>query len=924
MKKIIWKTKNKGFTLVELIATIAIICLVFGLGTYGITQLISNSKEKNIEVTKNNLKKSGVDYINEIENANWIDEQKDDDEIEQENTEKTQFTCVSIQALINSGYYKKSDLAELEKKGYNVTDYIKINRNLSTKAIINEDIGIDNDANEICKYYYVAIPTCKNPTYDGIKKAKEDIISIPYEIEKYTTSIVGTNSSFKDAGTYNFTAELVSTGEYRWEDNTTSDEKKEITCQIKPKKITIKLKDLELNEDDFEGDTYISDETDILDYINQKADGLIDNDYISDVTLTKSGTDDNLQINISSVTILTEDEIDVTNNYSYNKPSSKLTIIDNSVEIPSDSICNNLTYNGEEQILATSTSEYYTLSNNKGTDAGAYNVIASLTDGFKWSDKTTENKTITCNIKKTNVNKVTLSEATKSYTGSDINFNKDNVAIYGINDTIISSDDNTTYNFTYYTDSSCATKTSSHANVGIYYGKVSVGNLKNYNDATSNCAKIEITNELVVTFNPDGGSVNPTSKTVKTSKTYATLPTPTKTGYIFKGWYTAKNGGGTKITSSTTVTATSSHTLYASWEEKYVEVTFHSLSYGSSGTDSTTTIKYTYKTGQSFCSDKYNSTKGYCERFTKTGYYISGWYFKELNVTYRLNNGITTDWINNRYTNGKSPLNAYANWSAKTIKVTFKRNYSSTDTTSATKTYTYGVTGQSFSGAASWTRTGYTRLGWALSQSATTKNYSWTSGVADSWINNNAPAITIYAVWADQTAPTCSVTKSNTYSSAGVDVKVTCSDSGSGCKTGTQTSSDLKASKTYTVYDKAGNKGTCTATIKTTKRYRKRTCSTCKSCSSAGCSTYSAWTRISSTYEDSDLTSTTSTIKTTCSPVTSGSGTYKCIAYSRSCTAYKTSCSSCGCSSWGSWTSYSYTSCSSSSSQQCGSVTVYY
>ena len=67
-----------------------------------------------------------------------------------------------------------------------------------------------------------------------------------------------------------------------------------------------------------------------------------------------------------------------------------------------------------------------------------------------------------------------------------------------------------------------------------------------------------------VTFNPNGGSVGQTSKTVTIGSTYGNLPTPTRTGYTFAGWYTAVSGG-TQVTSSTIVTATGNHTLYAHW-----------------------------------------------------------------------------------------------------------------------------------------------------------------------------------------------------------------------------------------------------------------------------------------------------------------------------------------------------------------------
>lgn len=76
-------------------------------------------------------------------------------------------------------------------------------------------------------------------------------------------------------------------------------------------------------------------------------------------------------------------------------------------------------------------------------------------------------------------------------------------------------------------------------------------------------------NQHLVTFDPDGGSVSPSSKTVTYNSPYGTLPIPTKsislTNYSFDGWYTERNGAGTQIRSSTIVTITSSQTLYAKW-----------------------------------------------------------------------------------------------------------------------------------------------------------------------------------------------------------------------------------------------------------------------------------------------------------------------------------------------------------------------
>ncbi len=51
----------------------------------------------------------------------------------------------------------------------------------------------------------------------------------------------------------------------------------------------------------------------------------------------------------------------------------------------------------------------------------------------------------------------------------------------------------------------------------------------NYSDNENDCL-------ITVTFDPEGGSVDTTSKQVKLNSTYGELPTPTKEGYTFKGW----------------------------------------------------------------------------------------------------------------------------------------------------------------------------------------------------------------------------------------------------------------------------------------------------------------------------------------------------------------------------------------------------
>ena len=66
-----------------------------------------------------------------------------------------------------------------------------------------------------------------------------------------------------------------------------------------------------------------------------------------------------------------------------------------------------------------------------------------------------------------------------------------------------------------------------------------------------------------VTFDPNGGSGDPTSVSVSAGGTLSSLPTPTHSGsYSFVGWYTAPTGG-TPVTTSTVFN--SNATIYAQW-----------------------------------------------------------------------------------------------------------------------------------------------------------------------------------------------------------------------------------------------------------------------------------------------------------------------------------------------------------------------
>lgn len=123
-----------------------------------------------------------------------------------------------------------------------------------------------------------------------------------------------------------------------------------------------------------------------------------------------------------------------------------------------------------------------------------------------------------------------------------------------------------------------------------------------------------------VNFDPNGGEVSKASMAVTYGKTYGTLPTPTRMGYTFDGWYTELTGG-TKIVSSTMVGSSAGSTLYAHWKANQYTVTFDP----NGGTVSTTSKTVTY--GETYASPKALPEPTY------PGHTFDGWYTEKTGGT---------------------------------------------------------------------------------------------------------------------------------------------------------------------------------------------------------------------------------------------------------------------------------------------------
>ena len=165
-----------------------------------------------------------------------------------------------------------------------------------------------------------------------------------------------------------------------------------------------------------------------------------------------------------------------------------------------------------------------------------------------------------------------------------------------------------------------------------------------------------------VTFNANGGTVSPESAETEEDGKLAALPTPTRSKYTFKGWYTAKSGG-TKVTTDTVFTADA--TLYAQWKSK-----------GSSGGGGgAIEYKVLFDTdGGEAIPGKYvekNDKLAEPTAPTKDGYTFDGWYTdKELTTAYDFDTKVTKSFT------------LYAKWvEAKATHVCPSEKFSDLDTT---------------------------------------------------------------------------------------------------------------------------------------------------------------------------------------------------------------------------------------------------
>lgn len=190
-------------------------------------------------------------------------------------------------------------------------------------------------------------------------------------------------------------------------------------------------------------------------------------------------------------------------------------------------------------------------------------------------------------------------------------------------------------------------------------------------------------NSYTLTFNPNGGTVTPTSKDLEYNSAYGTLPTPTRASdaqytYTFAGWYTAATEG-TQVTTATKMAAKDT-TVYAHWISNTRSYT---VSYQ-------TTYGTLNKTSQSVA---YNS-KGSCtltmpDNTAEFTYTFVGWYTAANGGGTKVGSSLT---LETPSVIGAATYYAYVTRAVNRYTFTFNANGGSTPSSSSiTKNYNEAI-----------------------------------------------------------------------------------------------------------------------------------------------------------------------------------------------------------------------------------------
>lgn len=183
------------------------------------------------------------------------------------------------------------------------------------------------------------------------------------------------------------------------------------------------------------------------------------------------------------------------------------------------------------------------------------------------------------------------------------------------------------------------------------------------NDESWPFAKPQPPATVKVSFDANGGTVSKKSVSFQAGGKIGTLPKPTRKGFVFAGWFTAKSGGAA-VTAATKFSKNA--TIYARWAKPAYKIQF--LANGGTGTMAVQKMKYG------------KAAKLKANKFKRKGHVFVGWSkTKNGKVVYANKKAVKN------LTAKGGTVKLYAQWGKK-VKVKFGANGGTVKTKSKTAT----------------------------------------------------------------------------------------------------------------------------------------------------------------------------------------------------------------------------------------------
>jgi uncharacterized repeat protein (TIGR02543 family) len=228
-------------------------------------------------------------------------------------------------------------------------------------------------------------------------------------------------------------------------------------------------------------------------------------------------------------------------------------------------------------------------------------------------------------------------------------------------------------------------------------------------------------------YNGASGGNSTDSATHTTGGTVITLPTPTRAGYTFGGWYSDVTLTSSVGAAGGSYSPTANLTIFAKWTAIVRTVTYNSTNTGgiNASSGSVPTDGGSYIIGNTVVVKANSGT------LTRLGYTFEGWVTNADGTGTALNAGETL-------TVAEANINLYPQWSANTYTITYNKNGGTGDLTAAPGTWQTGTSNVTLPNSG-LTKTGFNFDGWQELGSTTKENLSYQPNYED---------VTLVARWA--------------------------------------------------------------------------------------------------------------------------------------------------------------------------------